>query len=133
MLFVETAEKDGTDVALVQSTAADQFDGRVAKIVDRPIVVHAIDLCRVQKTLHVLAQPEDRRAAFGGVTTDAFKNARAVMHHVRHDVYARVIPLNELAIMPTHVTNAWSGYVLRLAASLKHIWLLFLLETEFIY
>ena len=78
-------------------------------------MIHAIDLRRIQKTLHVFAQTEDRRAAFGRITPDAFKNAGAVMQNVRHHVHARVVPFDELAVMPDHVTNARSAHVFSLS------------------
>ena len=47
---------------------------------------------------------------------DALKDARAVVQNVRHHVHARVVPLDELAIVPDDVANAWSCYVFRFAS-----------------
>ena len=69
-------------------------------------MIHAIDFRRIQKTLHVFAQTEDRRATLGRVTPDPFKNARSVVQNMRHHMHARIIPFDELAVVPDNVTNA---------------------------
>jgi hypothetical protein len=84
-------------------------------------MVHPVDLCRIQKALHVFAESKDGWATFGGITPDAFEDAGAVMKNVRHHVHARVVPLDKLSIMPDDVTNSWSTHVFHLAIFWKHI------------
>src|SRR5205823_5305061 len=74
MGLVQTTKQNRADIALLQTAAAHQFNRGLAKIVELPFMIHAIDLCRVKKSLHVLAQAEDRRAALGRITPDAFKD-----------------------------------------------------------
>ena len=73
-LFVETAKQDRAQIALVHLAAAHDFDGRATQIVERPRVVHAIDFCRIEKTLDVFAQPEDCGTFLSRVTANALKN-----------------------------------------------------------
>jgi len=47
------------------------------------------------------------------------------MQNVRHHVHARVIPFDELAVVPHHIANVRSCYVFCLATTWKHV--LFLL------
>ena len=43
------------------------------------------------------------------------------MQHVRHHMYARVVPLYELAITPDIIRNLWCFYVFRLTVFREHI------------
>jgi hypothetical protein len=49
----------------------------VAQLIQRPWMIHPIDLRGVQETLHVLLKSEDRWPTFCRVTPYALKNARA--------------------------------------------------------
>src|ERR1043165_6110043 len=111
MVFVKTAKQDRPDVALVHLTAARELDRCVAKLIERPRMVHAIDLRGIQKPLDVLAQAEDGWPTFGCVTANALKDTGTVMEHVRHHVNARVVPFNKLSVMPHDVANARRFYI----------------------
>ena len=124
MCFVKTAERNRTDVALLEAAAPHQFDRSIAKIIHVPSVIHAIDFGGIQETLHVFAQAKNRRPAFRRITTNAFENARPIMQNVRHHVHARVIPFDELAVVPHHVANARSCHVCCLATAWKHVLIL---------
>ena len=65
--------------------------------------VHAVDLGGVDQPLHVFVGAENRRAAGQFVAADAFKDRRAVVHDVRHHVDGRVVPIDELAVVPDFV------------------------------
>jgi hypothetical protein len=86
-------------------------------------MVHAINLGGIQKPLHVLFQAEDRRPTLRVVASDTFEDARTVVENMRHHMHARVVPLNELAIMPNDIANAWSAHVFSLAIFWKHFFL----------
>ena len=74
-------------------------------------MIHPVNFGRIQKALHVLAQPKDRGAALGGIAPDAFKNARTVVQHVRHDMHAGIVPFYELAVAPDCVANSGRGHI----------------------
>jgi hypothetical protein len=78
-------------------------------------MVHAINFCGVKKALQVFAQAENSRTLFGRVTSDAFKDAGAVMQNVRHNVNACIVPFDKLAVMPDNVADAGCFNVLVLA------------------
>jgi hypothetical protein len=75
MLFVKAAKQDWPNVTLIHPALPDESDCGIAQLAMRPLVVHSINLCRIQKPLHVFSEAENRRAALGGVTPDALKNA----------------------------------------------------------
>ena len=54
----------------------------------------------------VFFQAKDGWALLGGVSSDAFKNTRTVVQHVRHHVHPRIVPVDELAVMPHNVADA---------------------------
>src|SRR4029078_13393286 len=97
------------------SAASHELDRRSTEIIERPVVVHAINLRGVQESLHVFAETKDGWSLLGGVTTDSFKDARTVVQDMRHHVHARVVPLDKLAVMPNNVAYSWCLNILGVA------------------
>src|SRR3954462_2585099 len=93
----------------------------VAKFLERPRMLHAVDFRRVEKALYVLAQAEDGGPTFGLVTADAFEDARPVVQDVRHDVDPRVVPFDELAVVPDLLTNRRGLHVLLPRVVVEHL------------
>ena len=62
--------------------------------------IHAVDLGGIEQALHVFVGAENRRAAGQLVAANAFKDRRAVVDDVRHHVDGRVVPVDELAVVP---------------------------------
>src|SRR5882762_767085 len=87
-------------------------------------MIHAIDFRGVQKALHVFAETKNRRPFFGCVTPDAFKDTGTVVQNMRHHMHARVVPFDELAVVPDYVADARSGHVFSFAAGWKHVLIL---------
>ena len=124
MLFIEAPEENRADVALSQPAAAHELNRSLAKIIDRPGMIHPIDFGGIQKSLHVFTQTKDSGPAFGRVTSDSFEDTRTIVQNVRHHVHARIIPFDEPAVMPYFIANARSGNVFRFAAGWKHVLIL---------
>jgi hypothetical protein len=83
-------------------------------------VIHPVDLGGIEQALHVFPQSKDGRASPGGVTTDALEDARTIMEHVRHDVHARLIPLDEFSVVPDFLNNRRGHYVFNFAVFGEH-------------
>jgi hypothetical protein len=69
----------------------------------------------------VLAQAVDCRAALRRVAADTFKDARTVMDDVRHDMHARVVPFDELAVVPDFGSDTYSLDILFRRVFGKHV------------
>ncbi len=106
MLFVKATKQNRPEIALIESSALHQFNRSITQLVECPRVVHAVDLCGVEKTLHMFAQTEDCGSLLGRITPDAFEDAGSVVQHVRHHMHPRVLPLDKLAVVPNGVDDA---------------------------
>ena len=93
-------ERDRPEVALVEAVDRDRLEARGAQLVDRVRELHVEELRRGLEPLEVVGEPEDRRAALGGVAADALEDAGAVVQAVRADVDPGIRPVHELAVHP---------------------------------
>jgi hypothetical protein len=74
--------------------------GRLADLVGRVRQLEVVHLGRLGEPLEVLLAAEDRRAALGLVAADPLEHARAVVESVGEDVRGRLLPGDELAVLP---------------------------------
>ena len=72
-------------------------------------VVEAQDANGVEEALHVFAQAEDGRAAWRGVTADAFKDAGAVVHRGVQQVNGGLLIGNQAAVHPDKLGRGGRG------------------------
>src|ERR1044072_6706613 len=82
---------------------------------------HPVNLRRVEEALHVLAQAEDGGAAPRLVAAYALEDGRAVVEDVRHDGDARVVPRDELAVVPDLLHDGRRLHVLLPHVVVEHI------------
>src|ERR1700681_1531506 len=80
-----------------------QFDHGTHDLVTGEGDVDAVNAGGVDEALHVFGGAENRGAGRQRVTTNALKHRRAVVHNVRHHVEGRVVPGDELAVVPDFV------------------------------
>jgi len=73
-----------------------EIDDSRAELVQRVWNRHPVNLCRVDKSLHVVLKPEDTRH----VATQPLKYRAAVMDHVGHHMNLCLLPRNHLAVVP---------------------------------
>jgi hypothetical protein len=81
---------------------------------------HPVDLCGIQKALHVFTQAKDGWPSLGRITAYSFKNTGTIVKDMRHDVDTRVVPIDELAIVPNDVRDSRGAHVFRLTIFNKH-------------
>src|SRR6202163_741591 len=79
---------------------AHDLRGRGAKLVERIRALHAINVAGIEQTAHVFAKAKCRRALLGVVTADPLEHRRSVTDDVRENVNLRVLPGNQLSVMP---------------------------------
>jgi hypothetical protein len=84
-------------------------------------VIHAVDLCGIDKSLQMFSQSKDGWALFGRITPDAFKDAGTVMKDMGHNVHSRIFPTDKLSVVPHNVANARGRYIFVLATFWEHI------------
>src|ERR1043165_8497034 len=84
-------------------------------------MLHPVNLRRVEEALHVLAQAEDGGAAPRLVAAYALEDRRAVVQDVRHHVHARVVPIDELALVPDLMHDGRRLHVLLPRVVVEHI------------
>ena len=94
------AEGDGADVAGGDAVGLDDIDDGGGELVGGVGQGHAVDLGGVDEARHVLGQAEDAGAVGLGVAADALEDRRAVVDDVGHDVNLRLIPGDELSVVP---------------------------------
>ena len=70
------------------------------QLVARERNVHAVDLRRIHQPLHVLDRAKNRRPRRQVVAPDPLKYRRPVVHHMRHHVQRRLVPIDQLPVMP---------------------------------
>src|ERR1700722_41111 len=101
--FSVAAQHDGPNVAGPHAVVADSFEHSLDDFIRGERYVNAVNLGGIDKALHVFAGAEDCRAGGQLVATNAFEDRRAVVNDVRHHVDGRVVPIDELAVMPNLV------------------------------
>ena len=65
---------------------------------------HPIDLARIGEATHVVLKAEYLRAFGGRVAADSLEDARAVVQPVREDVDVRLVPGDELSVLPDELS-----------------------------
>src|SRR5216683_3736998 len=100
------AESDGADVAGRDSVGFDDIDDGSSELVCGIGQGHAVDFGGVDETSHVFGEAEDAGACFIcaagalGVAANALEDRRAVVDDVGHDMNLRLIPGDELSVVP---------------------------------
>jgi hypothetical protein len=94
------AQNNGTHVTRPHAVVAHGIEQGLHQLVAGKRHVDAIDLGRIEQPLNVLLGAEDGPAAGQRVAAYALKHRRAIVHHVRHHMNGRVIPVNQLAVVP---------------------------------
>ncbi len=96
---------------------AHDFRGRGAQLVERIRALHAINVAGIEQAAHVFAQAKCGRALIGVVTADPLEYRRPVTDDVRENVNLRVLPGNQLSVMPdflglldAHEGSPWRNY-----------------------
>src|SRR5208283_3346171 len=97
------AQNDRADVAGPDAIAFHQFEHGGDEFVAGEGDVGAINARGIDEALNVLDGTENGRSAGRGVAANAFEDRRAIVHNVRHYVDGRIIPVNELAVVPDFV------------------------------
>src|SRR5208282_6825131 len=95
-----TAQNNRTQITRRHFVDADQFEVGFAELVDREGNFHAIDVGGIEKALHVFAIAENRGALWRAVTADSLEDGGAVADDVSEDVNLRIVPIDELAVVP---------------------------------
>src|SRR6185437_330495 len=72
--FAIAPHHDWAEVAWPNAIVGDQFESGGAKMIQVVIDIDAVDLGRVNESLHMVAKAENSRFACRRVATDAFKN-----------------------------------------------------------
>ena len=103
------AKGDGTDVAGRNAVRFNHVDDGSRKLLGGVRQRHAIDLRGVDQARHVLRQAEDSGAVRLGVAADTLEDRRAVVDHMRHDVDLRLVPGDELSVVPD-VSGSLQGH-----------------------
>src|ERR1700751_1659662 len=88
------------DVAGPHAVVGDHVAHGFNDVVAGEVHLDAINLRRIQQALRMFLGAENRRAARGRVAAHALNHRRAVVDDVRHHVDGRVVPANELAVVP---------------------------------
>src|SRR5262249_18349708 len=73
--------------------------------------VHPIDLARVEQTLEMVLESEDRRTARSAVAANSLERGRTILHGMGQDVHRGVSPANELAVAPDPLRFGDFGHV----------------------
>ena len=77
-----------------------QFASHAAELIHRIRKLHPVNSPGIDQPLHVFAQPEYRGALRRFVAANPFKNARPVAHHMGKHMKFRVVPVDELSVVP---------------------------------
>ena len=95
-----SAEGERADVAAAQPVPADQLLGGLADLLEGVVERQVVELSRLGESVQVVLMAEDRRADFGVVAADSLEDAGAVVQAVSEDVHIRLVPGDELAVLP---------------------------------
>src|SRR5262249_25793751 len=98
------AENDRPDVARRYAVRLDELYHALYKLLTRERKFHPVDFRGVDQPLHVLVSSENCRATGLLVATDSLKHRGAVVHNVGHYMDLRVLPANELPVVPNVVS-----------------------------
>src|SRR5581483_3142827 len=94
------AKNNGTDVARPHGIVLYDVKHAADDVFATEVDINAVNLGGVQQTLNMFTGAEDGGSGRQSVTADALEHGGAVVHHMGHDVELRVIPGDELAVVP---------------------------------
>src|SRR4051794_13412963 len=98
------AEGKRADIAPARPVAADQLLGRLADLLEVVLQGQVVELGRLREPVQVVLVAEDRRADLRVVAADSLEDAGAVVQPVREDVHVRLVPGDELAVLPDELS-----------------------------
>src|SRR5580704_11037797 len=87
-------------IAGLHFVEADELEIRFAEFLYGEGNFHAVNISRIQETLHVFTIAENRGTLRGAVAADAFEDGGAVTDDVGENVDSRVFPLDKFAVVP---------------------------------
>src|SRR5262249_47954974 len=93
-------EGNRPDVALSQAVAANQLLRRLTELVQRMLEGEVVELGGLREPIEVVLMAKDRRPALGVVAADPLEDPCAVVEPVREHVHIRLVPPDELAVLP---------------------------------
>jgi hypothetical protein len=95
-----TAEGDRPDIAGAEPVPPDQLLGGLANLLERVWEWQVVELGGLGEPLEVILVAEDRRPDLRVVAADSLEDARSVVQPVREHVDVRLVPADELPVLP---------------------------------
>src|SRR5579864_1096401 len=95
-----SAQHNWAHVAGPRAIVADDVEHPLDQLLAGEVDVDSVDLGGVEQPLHVFVGSENGWAAGQFIAANAFEDRRAVMDDVRHYMNGRIVPVDELPVVP---------------------------------